>query len=270
MIRYIVYFLFVLNISLYANGIDSSFPWKKAIEQTDLLWDKTKQITSNTIDGTKNITSNGVNSTSNIISERKQSIFKMVIIASINAGLDYNDTIRVNDLTLNSKNGSFSLKVKLDGEDKELNVNVKHFDWSIVENKQFIVLENIDISLDIAWLDYIFQEYLKTHNGYIKVKYSLANETFLSSLKENKKTTFVENSKSNEKEIALQNNTIEAIKVIVNKNDENFLEHIVKELVDEAFISPVFIKKNENILECSFSLADSEKDFLLLLRILNG
>jgi hypothetical protein len=264
MVKYVVCFLFVLlSVNLYGNETETSSTWKKAIEQTDFLWDKTKQITLNTIDGAKNIASNGVHKTSNILSEGKQIILKRVLLTSLNAGLDYNDTIKVNDLRLNSENGSFWLLVKLDGEDRELSVDVKHFDWDIIENKQFIILENIDVSLDIAWLDYILQEYLKTHNGYIKVKYSLAKETFLRSLKENRKTTYVANITSNEQKIALQNQKIEEIKEIINKDDENFLENIIKELFDEAYVSPIFIKKNGNSLECNFSLAESEKDFFI-------
>lgn len=262
--KYLVFCLFVLwSVHLYGNETDTSSPWKKAIEQTDFLWDKTKQITLNTIDSAKNIASNGVHKTNNILSEGKQIILQRVLLTSLNVGLDYNNTIKVNDLVLNNETGSFWLLVKLDGEDRELNINVKHFDWDIIENKQFIVLENIDVSLDIAWLDYILQEYLKVHNGYIKVKYSLAKETFLRSLKENRKTTYIESSTSNEKEIALYNQKIEEIKEILNKNDENFLENIMKELYDEAYLSPVFIKKNGSLLECNFSLAESEKDFFI-------
>jgi hypothetical protein len=263
-VKYIAYVLFLLlSINLYGNESDTNSPWKKAIEQTDFLWDKTKQITLNTIDGAKNIASNGVSTTNNILSDGKQLILRRILLTSLNVGLDYNDTIKVNDLILNSANGSLSLLVKLDGEDRELSINVKYFDWDIIENKQFIVLENIDVSLDIAWLDYILQEYLKTHSGYIKVKYSLAKETFLRSLKENRKTTYVGNITSNEKEITLQNQKIEEIKTIINKNDDNFLEHIIKELYDEAYISPIFIKKNGNLLECNFSLAESEKDLFI-------
>lgn len=262
--KYFVYLLLVLHINLYASESNSgNLSWNKVVEQTDFLWDKTKQITLNTVDGAKNVTSNGIERTNNIFSEGKQIILKRILLTSLNTGLDYNDTIKVNDVIINNETGSLSLFVKLDGEDKELNLDVKHFDWDIVENKKFIILENLQVSVDIAWLDYLLQEYLKTHNGYIQVKYSLAKETFLRSLKTNKKTTYVENTFNTQQKDLLYSQKLELVQGIMDKNGENFLEEIVKELVDEAFISPIFMKKNGESLECSFSLAGSEKDFFI-------
>jgi len=266
-ISFLVYFLLAFNINLYANNTDNTINsyWNRALVQTDLLWDKTKAVASNTIDGTKNVTANGFIKSKDIFSKGKRMILEKALLVSLNGGLDYNDTIKVNDLSINDENSSLSLVVKLDGEDKELSVEVNHFDWDIIKNKEFIILENIDVSLDIAWLDYILQEYLKKHNGYIKVKYSLAKETFLRSLKGNIKTTYLEDVIS-EKEKTDYNQQLKIVKEVVeNSNSENLLEEMIKALYDEAYINPVYIKKNGESIESSFSLAGNEKDFLITL-----
>ncbi len=274
--RKIFYALLVFNVHLLANNENIDLYWNKAIEQTNSLWNKTKQVSLDTVDGAKNITAESIDTTKNIFSKGKKIFLEKTLLASINVGLDYNNSITANNLTINDENGSLSLLITLEGEDKELTLDVHHFDWDITENKEFIILENIDASLDIAWLNYFLKEYLRKNNGYIKIKNSLAKETFLRSLKVSIKTSYIETDVNSQKE---QNGfQMEAIKNLIKnndekkndiknnvKNDKNILENLVKEFYDETYIKPIYIKQNGKEIECNFSLAGSEKGLLLTL-----
>lgn len=263
--KYIVYFLLILNINLYANDNENNSYWNKAMGHTDFLWNKTKELTLNTVDNAKNITTDSVNSSKGALSKWKRILLEQTLVTSINFGLDYNDTIKVNNIIINDLNNSLSFYIKLDGEDKELTLDIKHFDWSITENKEFIILENLDVSLDIAWLDSVLKEYLKRHNGSIKVKYSVGKETFLHSIKANIKTTNDVNSLNSEKEKVQENQKLNAVKELLEQNDENLLENIVKALYDETYIKPIYIQKNGKSIEANFALLGSEKGFIITL-----
>ncbi|MDD2698777.1 MAG: hypothetical protein PHF17_08260 [Arcobacteraceae bacterium] len=258
--KYIVYFLLILNLNLYANENENNSYWNKAVEQTDFLWNKTKQLTANTVEGAKNVTSSSVNVTKSMFSKGKKVFLEKTLLTSINLGLDYNNTIIVNELSIDDINGTLSLLVQLNGEDKELFVDVKYFDWDVMGDKKFIVLENLDVSLDIPWLDYLFHKYLKRNNGYVKVPYSLAKETFLKSLKENKKTTYVETTQFKEISKGENQEKLQKIKDILASNNEDKLVNIFQEFYDETYIKTNFINQTEIGLEAKFSLLGSKDD----------
>jgi hypothetical protein len=250
----ILYLLLIFNVASFASDEDVNSYWNKAVEQTDVLWNKTKDVTLNTFNGAKNVTINGIDATKGLLSKGKQVLLEKTLLTAINLGLDYNNTIVVNQLTINDLNSSLSLVVKLEGEDKELLIDMQNFDWDISVDKNFIILENIDVTLDIPWLDYLAKKYLKQHNGYIKVKYSLAKETFLHSLKERINTTY---GSSNELKISVATPDIENI---LATNKENLFVIIFKSFYDEVFVKANYIKQVENGLAVNFSLAGSKDD----------
>jgi hypothetical protein len=258
--RYILYFVFIFNLTLFANDDGSNSYWSKAVANTESLWKTTKQLTNDGVDGAKNLTSNGLSKTKDIFSQGKKILLEKTLLTSINLALDYNNTIKVNKLSLDDTNGStlVSMVVTLDGEDKPLQIVLKNFNWDVSEDKEFIILENLDISLDIAWLNYLIQEELKKNNGYLKLSYSFAKETFLQTLKQKTKTTY----NFTEKEDKKENIIIVPSDIFVN-NGDNILEDIAKKLSDGVFIQPIFIKQNGNEIEGHFGLLGSEKGLLL-------
>ena len=189
----IVAFVFALQFQILASD-DSVINgyWNKALEQSDILWNKTKQITSDAVDGTKKLSVTGLHKTKSALSQGKIFLLEKTLLTSINLGLDYNNTIVVDKLSIDDTNGTLSLLLSLMGEEQKILIDVKHFDWDLINDKKEIVLENLDIAIDTPWLDYLVKKYLKQHNGYLKVPYTFAKETFLNSLKEKTKTTYVE------------------------------------------------------------------------------
>lgn len=258
--RYLFYFVFIFNFTLLANDNGNKSYWDKALAHSESLWNTTKQLTNDGVDGAKNITSNGLSKTKDIFSQGKKILLEKTLHTSINLALDYNNTIKVNQLSLDDINGStlVSMVVELDGEDKPLHMVLKNFNWDVSEDKEFIILENLDISLDIAWLNYLIQEELKKNNGYLKLSYSLAKETFLQTLKQKTKTTYNLTKKQDKK-----GNIIVVPSDMFVNNGGNTLEDIAKKLSDGVFIQPIFIKQNGNEIEGHFGLLGSEKGLLL-------
>ena len=258
--RYILYFVFIFNLTLFANDDGSNSYWSKAVANTESLWKTTKQLTNDGVDGAKNLTSNGLSKTKDIFSQGKKILLEKTLLTSINLALDYNNTIKVNQLSLDDANGStlVSMVVTLDGEDKPLQIVLKNFNWDVSEDKEFIILENLDISLDIAWLNYLIQEELKKNNGYLKLSYSFAKEPFIQTLKQKTKTSY----NYTEKEDTKENIIVVPADTFVN-NGDNILEDIAKKLSDGVFVQPIFIKQNGNEIEGHFGLLGSETGLLL-------
>jgi hypothetical protein len=263
--KYILYFLFIFNLNLFANDDSSNSYWDKAVTNTESLWNTTKQLTNDGVDGAKNLTFNGFSKTKDIFSQGKKILLEKTLLTSINLALDYNNTIKVNQLSLDDTNGStlLSMEVELDGEDKPLHIVLKNFDWDVSEDKEFIILENLDISLDIAWLNYLVQEELKKNNGSLKLSYSLAKETFLQTVKQKTQTTFVANISNSKQKNIPYNQKFQLVQKILAENDKDVFVHIIRELYDENYIKPIYIQKNEKSIEAHFLLTGSEKPFLI-------
>jgi len=98
--------------------------------------------------------------------------------------------IKVEGFDINDTTNAIFMSIFLKGEDDILDIDIRSFDWGYSSDDKYIVFENLDISLNIAWLDYIVQNMINRGDGYIKVPKDLTLSSLLFSIKPNIKSTY--------------------------------------------------------------------------------
>lgn len=252
--------LVIANMHLLGSEEGISDYWNKAVSQTDILWNKTKEVSSQTYEGAKDLTISGYDKSKGFLLKGKKIALEKTLLASMNVGLN-NKTITVENLSIDDINGTLSLQIKLEGENHPLLLKVNYFDWDVVKEKEnkFIVLEKLETDLDIPWIDYLVKEYLKKHNGYIKVEYSLGKEVFLRSLKEKVTTSYIEGANKNELSQS-QILKIEEVKAILASTETPLVE-IWNKIYNPQYIKAKNIVKTDIGLEIEFSLDGDQDSF---------
>ena len=120
----------------------------------------------------------------------KNILIEQTLLNGIN-GLVDTDKIKVKLFDIDDKTDAIKVVLFLKGEDKELQIDIKKFDWGVTEDKKYIVFENLDILLNIPWMQYIVKDMAKRDNGYIKVPHTVALFSLLYSIKPNIDSTYV-------------------------------------------------------------------------------
>ncbi len=249
-----------LHLGAAEDGVGSY--WNKAVEGTGVLWDKTKQITNDTYEGAKDLTLKGYDKSKGFVLDGKKSALEKTLLLSMNIGLRDNKTISVDKLKIDEVNGTLMMKLVLDGEDKPLIIDVQHFDWDIIQekDKKMIVIEKLKIAMDIPWIDYAVNRYLSKNNYTIKVDYTFAKETFLGSLKDKVPTSYVEMAKEENTILQSELDKASVAKEILD-TQENSIATIFNDRFEPYYIKAKNITKVENGVEATFSLKGSQNDF---------
>jgi len=121
----------------------------------------------------------------------KNILIEQTLLNGINALVD-NTKIKINKFNIDDQTNAITINTFLDGEDKNLLIDIKKFQWGVTEDKKYIVFENFDINMNIEWLQYIVDDIAKRDNGYIKIPHNVAIFSLLYSIKPNIKTTYKE------------------------------------------------------------------------------
>ena len=257
------YIIFVFHFSLFADVVsDTQKNGKNSyldvfFENANTAWNKTKEASNQTLNTTKEITNKGLNNTKSFFGKSKTYLIQETLITTLNLSLDYNNTIKVEHLKIEDNN-TIRASIILQGEEQNLTLLVRSYDWGLSKDKKFIILENIDVDFSIPWLGYLFQDYLDFHNGYIKLSYSLSKETLLSSLKKSIETTYADDKDRLSDDYKDRFIRLEAI---VKEGEENFLEKIFQEFLDPIYIKDVSIKKdNEEVIHIGFTTTHNNEE----------
>jgi len=119
----------------------------------------------------------------------KNILIEQTLINGINSLVD-NTKIKVNDFDIDDKTNKIYINLFLEGEDKNLTINIDKFQWGVTEDKKHIVFEDFDIDMNIPWIQYIVDDIAKRDNGYIKIPHNVALASLLYTIKPNIQTTY--------------------------------------------------------------------------------
>ena len=161
--------------SLFAE--DNSSMWDITSKSLNSIWEKSKEIGNESWEETKKYTKLG-----------KNLLLEESLTTSMNMSLDTNTT-QIKEFKINDDD-SIKMVVKLVGEDKDLILDIKQYDWGITEDKKFIVFENIQYDANIKWIKYLLDFYIEKNHGYIAIKHSTTKQSLLFSLKDSIETTY--------------------------------------------------------------------------------
>jgi hypothetical protein len=198
------YFILVVFLILRLNANNSL--WDSALDSANDLWDKTKEVSKDTWKKTKEYSNKG-----------KNIVLEQSIKNSLNLSLD-TKYLNVKDVKI-SNSGKIVIVMYLNGEDTDLLINLNNFDWGVTKDEKYIIFENLDFSLNIPWLEHIFKYYITTHNGYLKVPYSISTKGILASFKSSINTTFNINKSPTSQDWKIKKDSLYEIWKITNKHD---------------------------------------------------
>ena len=119
----------------------------------------------------------------------KNILIEQTLLNGINALVD-NTKIKINSFDIDDETNQIKIDTFLKGEDKNLSIDIKKFKWGVTEDKKYIVFEDFDIDMNIAWMQYIADDVAKRDRGYIKVPHNVALFSLLYTIKPNIETTY--------------------------------------------------------------------------------
>jgi len=119
----------------------------------------------------------------------KNILIEQTLLNGINTLVD-NSKIKINKFDINDETNVIKIDTFLEGEDKNLLIDIKKFKWGVTEDKKHIVFEDFDINMNIEWMQYIVDDIAKRDRGYIKIPHNVALFSLLYSIKPNIKTTY--------------------------------------------------------------------------------
>jgi hypothetical protein len=161
----------------------------RAVNEVNIVVTKVKKIASDIATKTSAFGHKTINKTKEFARRGQDLIIDKSLINGLNATLDKKH-MEIKYLKKNTKTNVLTMVVYLDGEPKYLGITLKDFKWGYTKDEKFIVLEKINISLNIPWLDYLVKDAIKRYNGYILVPNYLSISSFLETIKPATKTTF--------------------------------------------------------------------------------
>jgi len=158
--------------------------------------------------------------------EGKNILIEQTLLHGIN-GLVDNTKINVNNFDINDKTNAIKINLFLKGEDKNLTIDIKKFDWGVTSDKKNIVFENLDIKMDIPWMQYILNDMIKRDNGYLKIPHNVGIFSLLYSIKPNIKSSY-KHIKKEKFNIIKYNYNPEYLKIEKFKSGNNNIEVVIK------------------------------------------
>ena len=190
----------------------------------DSLWNSAKNLSNDALDVSKI----ALELTKEYSNQGKNILIEQTLTHGIN-GLVDNSKINVNLFDINDTTNAIKMNLFLKGEDQNLTMNIKNFEWGVTEDKKYIVFENLDISLDIPWMQYIIDDIIKRENGYLKIPHNVGIFSLLYSIKPNIKSTYTPRNKDKIPfDIIEYKYDKEFIKIEKFKSKNNNVEVIIK------------------------------------------
>lgn len=185
----------------------------------------------------------------------KNILIEQTLTNGINALVD-NTKIKIELFDINNTTNAIAMQVFLKGEDDILDIDINSFDWGVSKDEKSIVFENLDISLNISWIDYIIKNIIKRGEGYIKVPYDMKLFSLLFSIKPDIDSTY----KKEKKE------PFDIVKYPYDKKFINIKEFIVKENNIKSDISLAGSKDGLKFEILSYDLVRANKRTIIALR----
>lgn len=177
--------LFIIQFSLNAEQTVVD----RAVNEVNVVVKKVKKFASDIATKTNELGQKAIKKTKSFAQRGQDLIVDKSLINGLNATLDKKH-MEIKYLKKNTKTNVLTMVVYLNGEPKYLGITLKDFKWGYTKDERFIVLEKINLSLNIPWLDYLAKDTIKRYNGYILVPNYLSISSFLETIKPATKTTF--------------------------------------------------------------------------------
>jgi hypothetical protein len=140
-----------------------------------------KKVASDVAKKTTEFKNNAIKKTKEVTHKGQSIAMDKTLINGVNATLD-KKYIEIKYLKKNTKTNVITMVVYLNGEKKYLGVTLKDFKWGYSKDEENIILEKINISLSIPWIDYLVHDSLK-RDGYIVLPNYLSISDFLETIK---------------------------------------------------------------------------------------
>lgn len=169
--------IIVLILSIYLCAQENTL-LDSAINNAAKLFFQSKDLGKDALDITKEYSIKG-----------KNIFIEETLKNGINALVD-TSMIEVRVFDIDDKSDAIKVEVFLKGEKEILEIDIKHFNWSVTKSKKHIVMEDLDISVNIPWMRYIIEDMIKRDNGYLKFPHDVTLFSLLYSIKPNKETTY--------------------------------------------------------------------------------
>lgn len=119
----------------------------------------------------------------------KNVLIEKTLLNGINTLVD-NTKIKIISFDIDDETNVIKIDTFLEGEDKNLLIDISKFKWGVTADKKHIVFEDFDINMNIEWLQYIVDDMAKRDRGYIRIPHNVALFSLLYSIKPNIKTTY--------------------------------------------------------------------------------
>ena len=165
----------------------------------------------------------------------KNILIEQTVLNGINALVDTNK-IRINVFDIDDVSNKIYINMFLEGEDRNLKMDIDKFKWGVTEDKKHIVFQDFDIKLNIPWMQYIVDDIAKRDNGYIKIPHNVALFSLLYSIKPNIETSYKETKK-------------EPFVITEYPFDEKYLRIEQLEISKEMIVTNVWLKGSKENLK---------------------
>ena len=185
----------------------------------------------------------------------KNVLIEQTLLNGINMLVD-NTKIKINKFDIDDETNVIKIDTFLEGEDKNLLIDIKKFKWGVTEDKKHIVFEDFDINMNIEWLQYIVDDIAKRDRGYIKIPHNVAIFSLLYSIKPNIKTTY---KKFDKKPFVLSEYPF----------DERYLKIEQLEISKDMIVTNVWLKGSKENLKIdveSYSITTANGKKLIVLK----
>ena len=149
---------------------------------------KITEVVNNVKKTASNIQNKIVTKTKEVTHKGQSLAIDKTIINGMNATMD-KKYIEIRYLKKDTKTNVITMVMFLNGEKKYLGMTLKDFKWGYSKDEEFIILEKINVSFNIPWINYLINDSLK-RDPYIVLPNYLSIADFLESIKPATKTTF--------------------------------------------------------------------------------
>ena len=209
----------------------------------------------NYLDVLKEYSTQGKQKLKEYSTQGKNILIEKTLLNGINA-LTNHTYIKINSFDIDDKSNEIKINMYLNGEDKNLTVNIKKFKWGVTKDKNYIVFEDFDLNMDIPWMQYLIDDIAKRDRGYIKFPHDVALFSLLYSIKPNIKSTYEYFEK-------------EALVITEYKFDDKFVKIRKLEIAKNKIIANIWLKgsrKNLEVIIGNYKVTTANKKKVIVLK----
>lgn len=173
---------------LFVSLLTSSLLFANEPTMAEIATKKITEVVNDVKKTASNIQNKFITKTKEVAHKGQSLAIDKTLINGLNASLD-KKYIDIRYLKKDTKTNVITMVVYLNGEKKYLGMTLKDFKWGYSKDEEYIVLEKINVSFNIPWIEYLIKDSLK-RDPYIVLPNYLSIADFLESIKPATKTTF--------------------------------------------------------------------------------